>query len=73
MCDRLLKTPINGFRALLEKVQTKLDISKQKKIQSKQKKSERMSVKVSFLCQKNRAKILKMRLGKLVWKIGEHF
>ena len=39
MCDRLLKTPINGFRALLEKVQTKLDISKQKKkIQSKQKK-----------------------------------
>ena len=31
MCDRLLKTPINGFRALLEKVQTKLDISKQKK------------------------------------------
>ena len=38
MCDRLLKTPINGFRALLEKVQTKLDISKQKKNQSKQKK-----------------------------------
>jgi len=37
---------------------------KQKK--SKPKKSERMSVKVSFLCQKNRAKNLKMRLGKLV-------
>lgn len=38
MCDRLLKTPINGFRALLEKVQTKLDISKQKKFKANKKK-----------------------------------
>ena len=68
MCDRLLKTPINGFRALLEKVQTKLDISKQKKIQSKQKKSERMSVKVSFLCQKNRANYNFLRLEKRLEK-----
>ena len=68
MCDRLLKTPINGFRALLEKVQTKLDISKQKKFKANKKKSERMSVKVSFLCQKNRANYNFLRLEKRLEK-----
>ena len=68
MCDRLLKTPINGFRALLEKVQTKLDISKQKKNSKQTKKSERMSVKVSFLCQKNRANYNFLRLEKRLEK-----